>query len=228
MHAEASRYNFDAEFNGHYMVRMDKMHIVMIDGVPLFMIPTDGNTGDNEPVEELFSMLGDQLAEAGLGKDDIKVMGDGGYNSFATFDSVHRHTGQILNCPLASNSVFHEEATWERLQAKYSSMYCLQGFDAYRKNDKNFVLAFLRRHGEGELVGKHLRNMEMERMEAQEAEGKKDTDREVCEVVHHSMKSWLDFTTKKIRHATRHATLRCRFFIAQLLGTIFKGYVDID
>ena len=53
---EASRYNFDAEFNGHYMVRMDKMHIVMVDGMPLFMVPTDGNTGDNEPVDDLLSI----------------------------------------------------------------------------------------------------------------------------------------------------------------------------
>ncbi|MBQ9689213.1 MAG: hypothetical protein IJV47_01200 [Candidatus Methanomethylophilaceae archaeon] len=226
--AEASRYNFDADFNTHYMVRMDKMNIIMMDGMPLFMIPTDGNTSDTKPMDDLFSLLDRYSAQSGMDRDVMKVMADSGYDSFLSFDTVHRHTGAVMNCPVREGSVYHDEASWKNLQRAYSGSYRMKGFDPERKNDREFVLNFLRKCGKSELVGMYLRNLEMERMQKQLEEGVKDTDREVCEVMHHSMKSWVDFTTKKIRHATRHVTLKCKFFVVQLLSVIFKGYVQID
>lgn len=137
------------------------------------------------------------------------------------------HTGRVLNCNVKEGAVIHEEADWHRLQSAYTSMYRTPGYDPYRKNDRGFVLRFLHTHGKGEMVGKHLRNLEIERMREQESAGIKDTDREKCEVFHHSMKSWLDFTTVKIRHATRWATLKCRFLVAQMLSVVFRAYRGI-
>lgn len=226
--AQASRYNFDAEYNGHYRIRMDKMHIIMMDGLPLFMIPTGGNEGDNAPVEELLTLTESAIADSGFGGVGIKAMADGGYDSFMTFYQFHRHLGVELNCHIRETARYSEEAGWESISKKYSRMYRCPGFDPHRKNDERFVLTFLSRNGQEELVGKYFRNKELLRQERQESEGIKDTDRQVCETMHHSMKSWLDFTTVKLRHKLRESTLRCRFFLSQLLSVIFKGYVTYD
>ena len=226
--AQASRYNFDAEYNGHYRIRMDKMHIIMMDGMPLFMIPTGGNEGDNAPVEDLLTMTEYAIADSGFDGVEMKAMADGGYDSFMTFYQFHRHLGVELNCHIRETAKFSDEAGWESISKKYSSMYKCPGFDPYRKNDESFVLAFLSRNGEKELVGKYFRNKELLRQEQQKSSGVKDTDRQVCETMHHSMKAWLDFTTVKLRHKLRESTLKCRFFLSQLLSVIFKGYVSYD
>ena len=226
--AQASRYNFDAEYNGHYRIRMDKMHIIMIDGMPLFMIPTGGNEGDNEPVEDLLTLTGSAVADSGFEGVEIKAMADGGYDSFKTFYQFHKHLGVELNCHIRETARFSEEASWESVSKKYSRMYKCPGFDPNRKNDERFVLTFLSKNGQEELVGKYFRNKELLRQEQQMSSGVKDTDRQVCETMHHSMKSWLDFTTVKLRHKLRESTLRCRFFLSQLLSVIFKGYVTYD
>lgn len=67
---------------------MDKMHIIMIDGMPLFMIPTGGNEGDNESVEDLLTMTESAIADSGFDNVEIKAMADGGiiqHTGFLTF-----------------------------------------------------------------------------------------------------------------------------------------------
>ncbi len=226
--AQASRYNFDAEYNGHYRIRMDKMHIIMIDGVPLFMIPTGGNEGDNYPVEELLKKTEGTIAKVDLKGLEIKTMADGGYDSFRTFYLFHHHLGVELDCHIRETAVFNDEADWDSLVKKYTRMYKCPGFDPHRKTDEAFVLAFLSRNGQEELVGKYIRNKQLLRQKDHEQHEIKDTDRQVCETMHHSMKAWLDFTTVKLRHKLRESTLKCRFFLSQLLSVIFKGYVSYD
>ena len=146
--AQASRYNFDAEYNGHYRIRMDKMHIIMIDGMPLFMIPTGGNEGDNTPVEDLLTMTESASADSGFDGVEIKAMADGGYDSFKTFYQFHKHLGVELNCHIRETAKFSEDADWESIVKKYSRMYRYPGFDPHRKNDKSFVLTFLSKNGQ--------------------------------------------------------------------------------
>ncbi len=226
--AQASRYDFDAEYNGHYRIRMDKMHIIMIDGHPLFMVPTDGNVGDNVPARELLARFGEAMSRTGLEGDDLKLMADGAYDSFRTFVDAYSILGLRLRCRIRDDAVIHEEASWPAVQARYCGMHRERGYDPHRKNDEAFVLHFLERHGERELVGMYLRDRELERMRGQISDGVRDTDRSVCEVVHHSMKAWIDCSTVKIRHRTRHIVLKSRFLVVQLLSLAFKGYVDID
>ena len=107
-------------------------------------------------------------------------------------------------------------------------MYKCPDCDPNRKNDERFVLTFLSKNGQEELVGKYFRKKDLLRQEQQMSSGVKDTDRQVCETMHHSMKSWLDFTKLKLRHKLRESTLKCRFFLSQLLNVIFKGYVTYD
>ena len=225
---QASRYNYDALFNGHYMIRMDKMHIIMADGMPLFMILTDGVEGDTTPVGDLLTKTEEAISDVGLGDLEIKAMADGGYDSFNCYSQFYRHLGVQLDCHIRENAKFHEDATWEAVQRKYSRMYRCPGFDPYRKNDEDFVLSFLLRNGKDELVGKYIRNKQLEAQKKREESGVKDTDRQVCETVHHSMKSWFDFTTLKLRHDLRYDTIKCRFFFTQLVSVIFKGYVSYD
>lgn len=167
------------------------------------------------------------IADSGFNGVEIKAMADGG-DSFRTFYLFNRHLGVQLNCHIRETAKLLSEASWESIQKKYSSLHRCPGFDPHRKNDERFVLTFLSRNGQEELVGKYFRNKELHRQEQQESSGIKDTDRQVCETMHHSMKSWLDFTTVKLRHKLRESTLRCRFFLSQLLSVIFKGYVTYD
>lgn len=156
--AQASRYNFDAEYNGHYRIRMDKMHIIMIDGHPLFMIPTGGNTGDNEVVEGLMDRFNKVFSRTDIDRNDLKVMADGGYDSFRTFNTVYRLTSRVMNCHIRETAVLHPEASWEEIQKRYGRMHKKKGYDPFRKDDKAFVLDFLNHNGQEELVGMYLRD----------------------------------------------------------------------
>lgn len=261
---EASRYNFDAEYNGHYHIRMDKMHIVMANGTPLFGIQTGANVNDSLVLRALCDLL---RKVPGLG-DKVKVMMDAGYDSFHCYAEAFMATGVRPRCVIRADAVYHQEADWNHIQRLYSRLHSQKGFDPYKKNDEAFVLRFLMGNGHQEIVGKYLRNCEIERQASEgrleiryaagdgevdvgsdvpdmgpegvaqeagdvptgEAVGtenrKKDTDRQVCETVHHAMKRWVRFDIRGMRHSTRELTLKFRFSVCQVLSAIFAPYTD--
>lgn len=222
---QASRYNFDAEYNGHYRIRMDKMHIFMMDGIPLLMIYTGGNVGDTDPVPAMAECLGEALTDVQFDRSKIKCMTDGGYDSFDIYADMWYHTGCLQRCHIREGAVYHDEASWINIQKKYTSMYRCPEFDPMRKNDEDFVLHFLYKNGQKTLVGKYLRN---KALEFQKSQTGKDTDREICESRHHTMKSWLNMTTVKLRHATRSSVMRAKFFVCQLMSAIMASFVELD
>ncbi len=57
-----------------------------------------------------------------------------------------------------------------------------------------------------------------------DAEEKKDTDRNVCESVHHAMKRWVPFNIRGIGHQTRRSVVSFRFNAVQILSSIFARY----
>ena len=250
---EASHFNRDAEFNGHYMLVMDRMHIVMVNGAPIYGIQTSGNTNDSEVLGALCDLLNEHPEIRGK----IKFMIDAGYDSFHCFSEVYFATGVIPQCVLRSNDVIHPEASLPALQRMYGRMYRLEGYDPYRKHDVDHVLRFLHRHGKGEYVGMYLHNCEMERqmsegrlvLEYMEESGeevpqdcgtsppiphdsgsndstpvRKDTDRQVCETMHHAMKRWIGFDIRGMRHCTRELVVGFKFGCCQLLSAIFQRY----
>lgn len=266
---EASRFNFDAQFNVHYAVRMDKAHIVMINGVPLFNIQTPGRRNDCTQAADLCRRL---RSTGRLWGEDVKFMMDAGYCTFECFAEAFLTTGSRPYVVLKSNSVFHKDAEWNAIQAQYSQLYKSPDYDPYRKHDEVYVLKYLCLHGKMELVGKYLQNREIERQRKEgrlvssdeepdvtpeeergtempalpedegssahmgeavvpdapdvlgDAEEKKDTDRNVCESVHHAMKRWVPFNIRGIGHQTRRSVVSFRFNAVQILSSIFARY----
>ena len=246
---EASRYNFDADFNGHYRIRMDRMHIVMLNGHPLFGVHREGNVNDSEVLGELCALLS---RIRGVHGRPFKIMMDAGYDSFHCYAEMYLATGCRPRCVIRSGAAIHPEASWHSIQGLYGRMHREEGFDPHRKNDEEFVLRFLARNGRSELVGMYLRNCEIERQAAEggpaagpdsgaeEASGAgaapdapdggtaagRDTDRQVCETVHHAMKRWVRFDVRGMRHATRKADADFKFACCQVLAAIFARYTS--
>jgi len=218
---DASPYNRDCDYSPHYERRMDKAHIIMADGFPLAMEWTSGNTADSP----MFPVLVDRVNRLGAGvREEDALMADGAYSGFSNFSCAYMKTGIVLNTNLAVNAVAHPEATWPKVQAAYSQLRREEGFDPNRKNDRDFVLRFLVRHGRDTLVGMYLRNMfHLEHIRMRIA-GVRDTRRTVCETVHHSMKSWIRMNVIRLTHKTRGDRVACKFLCVQLLSMLFKGY----
>ena len=215
--AEASRYNFDADFNPYYNVRMDKCHIIMVNGFPMFMVQSRGNDGDNPYAETLIRML----SGCDLGGKEIEIHLDGAYDAFLTFAVAYMVTGVIMRCNIRSYAVY-SGVDDEKLRDEYAGMWKKKGFDPHRKNDVDFMLRFLFRNGKEELAGQYIRDRSMELDKKEE----RTTARFVCETMHRSMKRWIDFSIFRIRRATKLVRMRCRFLCVQLLSTLFREYLD--
>lgn len=242
----------------------------MINGVPLFNIHTSGRRNDCTQAADLCRRL---RSTGRLWGEDVKFMMDAGYCTFECFAEAFLTTGSRPYVVLKANSVFHEEAEWDGIQAQYCRMHRFSDYDPYRKNDERHVLKFLCQHGKMELVGQFLQNCEIERQrregrlvssdeepdtppeEASSMEmpvlpddadalsaplgaavvpeapdvledvaEKKDTDRSVCEAVHHAMKRWVPFDIRGISHQTRRAVISFRFNAVQILSSVFARY----
>jgi hypothetical protein len=215
--AQASRYNYDADYSPYYEIRMDKCHMLMVNGYPLFMIRSNGNAGDNPFAEPLIRMLsGHDLA----GKE-MEIYVDGGYDAFLTYAAAYMVTGTVMRCNQRPNAAY-SDADDRKIRDVYSRMWKRKGYDAHRKNDTDFMLRFLFRNGEQELVGKYLRDRSMD-MEKEEC---RPTTRFVCETMHRSMKRWIDLNIFRIRKKTKELRMKCRFLCVQMLSLLFKGYLD--
>ena len=212
---QASRYNTDAVLNPHYSIRMDKAHILMADGYPLYQIHSGGGAHDGPFAAPLI----DRLPGAGPAPGKMEFYTDGGYDSFRTYAKVYLATGSVMRCNYGLNALHHGMGE-NAIRKKYTGMWKKEGYDPHRKDDLDFMLRFLCRHGQERLVGMHLRDRSMLLPET----GR--NVRQVCETMHRAMKRWVDFSIFRLVKRTRQARVRCRFLCLQLLSVLFKGYVD--
>lgn len=215
---QASRYNDDAEYSPHYEIRMDKAHILMADGYPLFMVQSGGNANDGRFAEPLIDRLPKTRPHHGA----MEFHADGAYDAFLTYAKVFVSTGAVLRCNQGTDAVYHG-VDETKIRNEYAGMWKLDGYDPYRKNDLDFMLRFLCKNGREELVGKHLRDRSMRINEANE---EPRNVRHVCETMHRAMKRWVDFSIFRLVKRTREARVRCRFLCLQLLSLLFRGYVS--
>jgi len=220
---EASKSNRFTDFNTHYKIKMDKCHIIMVNGFPLFMVQSSGNAGDNPFAEELIRKLDTLLAKANVPRKNIDVYADGAYDSVLTHAHVYIVTGAVMKCTHRCTAVF-SGVNRDVITAEYGKLWKVNGFRPEKKSDVDFMLRFIYRHGDKETVGSYIRNLSMKDETEQKMSGVKDTSRQVCETVHNGMKQWLDFTVRRLRNSTKHDRIRCRFLCIQFLMTIFEEY----
>jgi hypothetical protein len=213
---EASRYNSDADFNVHYNIRMDKCHILMTDGYPLFMVRSNGSAHDNPFAADLIKRIGKVCP----GYRTKEFHADGSYDSFLTYASAYIHTGAVMRCNYGTDAVY-SGVDETRIIDEYAGMWKNKGFDPYKKNDTDFVLRFLYRNGKEELTGQYLRDRSMKLSE----NGTGKNVRHICETVHRAIKRWVDFSIFRIRKATKESRVKCRFLCVQLLSVLFRGYL---
>lgn len=210
---QASRYNADAALNPHYGIRMDKAHILMADGYPLYCIHSGGGANDNPFASPLLDRLPPVRG--------LSFHADGAYDAFLTYATVYRTTGAVMRCKHGNGASIHG-VDEDAIRGRYGRMWRQEGYDPHRKDDLDFMLRFLCQHGEGLLVGKHLRDRSM----LLPHDGR--SLRQVCETVHRAMKRWVDLSVFRLVRRTKEARIRCRFLCLQLLSVLFKGYVDHD
>lgn len=219
---EAGRYNFQAKYNPHYEIRMDKSHILMASGFPMMQIHTDGLAGDSPMARPLLYRLSKLSIDR---REDDVILTDGAYDCFETYADAWMATGCVMVCNHPVDSVYHSDIDDARMLKEYNSLRGAKGFDPERKHDMDFVLRFLCSNGRRRLVGIYLRNVSM--LESEQYDGK-DTRRQVCESAHRAFKRWLDFDIRGLRRSTRKVRIKCRFLFLQLLSTLFKGFKLID
>lgn len=213
---EASRYNTRCRFNPHYNIRMDKCHIIMCNGHPMYHTWTDGLTHDNG---ELLKIL--KSMNCGIGSS-IGFATDGIYDTFDTYADVYSRFGVIMASNNRANGVFHKEITWEYMQKRYAKLWEKPEFKPTKFVNVDFILRFMYNNGEKTLVGKFLRNLDIRR-------GKKiRTDwahrRHVCEEVHKAAKRWINFDVRGLRKEGVEQRVSFKFFTIQIFSSIFADY----
>jgi hypothetical protein len=216
--AEASRYSKWADFNAHYRIRMAKVHIIMVNGIPIFGLVTNGNDGDNPEFRKMLSRL--QNARWGAG---TLLLSDGAYDSAETYADVFLKTGVVMSSNSGAGSVWHEEAEWDDMVRRYNRLHRERGFVPSNKAAPEFILRFLARHGQKEVVGWFLRNLDMSRGKIIHRAHAKA--RHVCETVHHAMKRWVDFDVRGLHSPYVGRRLMMRLFFCSLLCVLFEPYI---
>lgn len=215
---EASRYSPWADFNPHYKIRMGKMHIVMINGIPLFHEFTNGNSNDCPVFIDLLENFD------GVKVPDSRVLADGGYDSFRSYEKVFMRTGCVMHGNPGINGVYHDNAEWKDILRKYNKMHNIDGFITQKNTDPNHILRFLANNGEGELVGKFLRNLDICR--GNKIHDKAALDRHICETVHHAMKRWVNFDVRGIMYRFVERRLSLKIMFCTFLALLFEPYVN--
>ena len=203
--AEASRYSQWAPFNAHYRIRMCKVHIIMADGVPLLWSVTLGNEGDNPEYRKMLKRM-DHIVRIGS-----LSLTDGAYDSWESYVDTYASTGLVMSSNTGTDSVFHNEATWNKLLRLYNSMSREPDFKPSKYVTNDYILRFLIRHGHRERVGWFLRNLDMRRGKRIHREHARR--RHACESVHRAMKRWVNFDVRGLwrKFAGRRLTLRIAF-----------------
>lgn len=212
---EASRYSPSCAYNPHYEVRMDKCHIIMVNGYPVMFTHTGGNAGDNPEMKAMLSSM-DGLAPS----MSVAFATDGAYHNFESYALVYRKTGKVMATNQGVGAVFHPEASWRMVLGRYQRMWRNRDYVLPRDTNPDGILRYLMSHGCTELVGKFLHNLDLMR-----GRGIKDAwskARHVCETVHFNAKRWMDFDVRGLRREGRKQRISLRFFFCQLLSTLFR------
>ena len=212
---EASRYSEWADFNPHYRIKMAKDHIIMVNGIPLFHRVTNGNKGDNPELRALVKRFGGTR----LGGCFLT---DGGYDSCESYIDVYLRTGTVMSSNVGVDGVIHPEANWKNVLRRYNRLHREPNFKPSNMVTPDFVIRFLANHGERELAGWFLRNLDIMRGDRIHAEHARM--RHVCETVHHAMKRWVDFDVRGLhkKYVGRH--IRQKVLVCQLLCLVFVPY----
>lgn len=212
---EASRYSDWADFNGHYMIFMGKLHIIMVNGVPIMGRFTNGNYGDNPAFREMLNELPN-----GRMRNTV-VLSDGGYDCAETYTDVFLKTGVVMASNTGVGSVKHEEAEWNNMKRRHGRLFKNDDFPKHKVSPEQ-MLRYMARNGESELVGWFIRNLDMSRGKRISRELARQ--RHVCETVHHAMKRWVDLTVRGLREGFAEARIGLRLMVCSFLCILFKPY----
>lgn len=214
---EASRYSKRCAYNPHYEIRMDKEHIIMVNGHPLVHVRTGGNDPDYTNFMKLLERM-DRV-------DPSDVRGfstDGAYHGFSAYARVFMKTGKVMATNQGSDAVFHGEATWKAVKREYGRHWKRIDFVPLKYRRPCEVLEYLMRCGKEELVGKFLHNLDFMRGRAIKAYWARE--RHVCETVHFDAKRWIRFDVRGLHRKTVENWTTLRFFFVQVLSTVFAPF----
>lgn len=209
---EASRYSRRCVYSPHYEIRMDKLHMIMVNGAPVVYRLTGGNDGDNPQLLDMLSSLKDESPSL-YGA----FMTDGAYHSFETYSSVFMKTGKVMSTNQGVDAVFHEEATWDRVVDRYNRMWKNRDFRPDAKPME--ILRYLIRNGESDLAGRFLHNLDHCRGRA--AKAALARKRHLCETVHFDAKRWVRLDVRGVHKDSVDSVIAMRFITVQLLCLSF-------
>lgn len=217
---EASRYSVWAEYNGHYRIRMAKSHLIMVNGRILSFLFTNGNYGDNKAFLRLLQRM--DLAGVRNGKMNACFLADGAYDSAAAYAAVYKATGLVLNTNVGADAVIHEEGEWKNIVRRYQKHRKDEDYRCAGDCTNDRIVRFLINHDDAEKAGWCLRNMDMKRPKKMRKEMAKG--RHICEIVHHGMKRWVNYTVRGLHRKYTAHSLALKTMTCQLLGLIFEPY----
>lgn len=211
---EASRYSRRCEYSPHYEIRMDKLHIMMVNGMPIDYRHTAGNCGDNPQMLAMLASMDDESPSL-YGA----VMTDGAYHSFETYAAVFKATGTVMNTNQGRDAVFHPEATWDRLLARHNRYWREKDFRPSGEAKPFEIIRYLIRHGETELAGMFLHNLDFYRGRA--AKSALALKRHLCETVHFDAKRWIRLDVRGVHEKSVASVVAMKFITVQLLSLSF-------
>ncbi len=160
---EANRYSEWADYNVHYGINMVKEHIVMKDGKPLLFTIANDNKGDNPDLKKLLE-------------------GTNSYDSHKAYVNVYLKTGLVMSGNPGLDAVIHKEAPWENVVKRCSRLHRFNGFESISVTTLDFIIRFLAKHGEREIAGWFLQNLDIMRRKSIHAEYTRL--RHLCETMH--------------------------------------------
>lgn len=205
---EASRYDYNANYNTHYSCRMYKAHITMLETIPLYMSFTDGLSGDNP--ESLSNMK--TLKKIGI---TFHVMNkDGGYDSFENYANTYVLLGAKPNIKPKENAVINEEGKIERInhflnKAKYRK----QGISIRDSLKVKLNFLFSQEEKRREQVGAYLRNEILENgLDVNAYPLRKHQER-----IHDHMKGTVKFDVRRIHNKQKKLHILWSFISYQIL-----------
>lgn len=211
---EASRYAWRCEYSPHYEIRMDKLHMIMVNGMPIAYRHTGANVGDNP---QLLDMLSDVRAENPTLYEAF--MTDGAYHSFQTYAEVFRATGKVMATNQGVDTVFHPEATWKKLLDRYNRMWRNRDFGIVKHRTPREIMLYLMNHGQSDLVGRFLHNLDFFR--GRVARATLSLKRHLCETVHFDAKRWIRLDVRGLHDRNATNIVAFRFLSIQILSLVF-------
>ncbi len=213
---EASRYSKWADYNGHYRIKMGKAHIIMVQGIPMWYLFTNGNVGDNPTFHRLLDRMSGQRL------DDVVLTADGSYNNWLSYSMTYQKTGLVLCTNTGKRGKKHDNATYGHVLKRYQKQHGNPDFINSKQCTPDRIIRYQISHDEEENTGWFLRNLDMSRGDV-----RKDhlaRRRHICETVHHAMKRWVRFDVRGLHARYVGMSLAVKMFTCQLLCVMFPQY----